>query len=145
MKQIRKVISCGLVPLRKKGGEVQVLLVRQHNGDWSFPKGHQEEGESCLTTALREFQEETGLQATKVWEAKKFSLAFQKEYDDWILDKEVFFFLAEVEGDERWKLQEEEIQDACWCPPAEALQKLPFPSSRKVLEEVRIFLKSREK
>ena len=36
------------------------LLIRR-NGLWDLPKGHQEEGEDIETTALREVQEETGV------------------------------------------------------------------------------------
>ena len=37
------------------------LLYRSKQNDWTFPKGHVEEGESALETTVREIAEETGL------------------------------------------------------------------------------------
>ena len=37
------------------------FLLISRNGLWDLPKGHQEEGEDIRTTALREVQEETGI------------------------------------------------------------------------------------
>ena len=37
------------------------LVQGRHTGKWSFPKGHPQDGEAPITTALREIQEETGI------------------------------------------------------------------------------------
>ena len=42
----------------------QVLLIRQRDGSWVFPKGHIDPGEDPLSTALREVEEEAGVRAT---------------------------------------------------------------------------------
>jgi len=66
-----KVISCGIVPLRKKNGKVEMLLglptecaFRADNENvfqgMGFLKGQVENEESYLETALREFNEESG-------------------------------------------------------------------------------------
>ena len=41
--------------------EAAVLCVRAY-ANWDFPKGQQDEGESIITTAIREVEEETTLQ-----------------------------------------------------------------------------------
>ena len=52
----------GVISRRNERGEVEVLLVhRPQHGDWSFPKGKLEPGESDEECALREVWEETGL------------------------------------------------------------------------------------
>ena len=53
--------------VRQAGGVVllgdQVVLRRTARGEYLFPKGHLEEGETEEETALREVAEETGLEA----------------------------------------------------------------------------------
>lgn len=52
----------GVVSRRQQGGAVEVLLVhRPRYGDWTFPKGKLEVGESADVGALREVEEESGL------------------------------------------------------------------------------------
>jgi 8-oxo-dGTP pyrophosphatase MutT (NUDIX family) len=52
----------GVVSRRNERGEVELLLVhRPHHGDWSFPKGKPEPGETDEQCALRKVWEETGL------------------------------------------------------------------------------------
>lgn len=54
--------SCGAVIYRKSNDNVEFLGVKSKgNGDWGFPKGHVEAGETEKETAKREILEETGL------------------------------------------------------------------------------------
>lgn len=60
-------VSCGIIPFRKINGEME-FFVGHSGGDypnqehlWMFLKGGVEEGETWEDTALREFEEETGL------------------------------------------------------------------------------------
>ncbi len=61
--------SAGILLYRKRNGALEVLLVhpggpfwaRKDAGAWTIPKGEIGEGEEPLDTALREFQEETGI------------------------------------------------------------------------------------
>ena len=63
-------VSAGLLMYRRRGGALEVLLVHPGGpfwsnkdlGAWTIPKGEVAEGEDEVTTARREFQEETGLQ-----------------------------------------------------------------------------------
>jgi predicted NUDIX family NTP pyrophosphohydrolase len=64
--------SAGLLMFRRVSGGVEVFLVhpggpfwaRKDEGAWSIPKGEYAPGEDPLETAKREFQEETGFQAS---------------------------------------------------------------------------------
>lgn len=63
--------SAGLLMYRRRGGQLQVLLVhmggpfwaKKDRGAWSVPKGEFSEEEDPLAAAKREFQEETGFEA----------------------------------------------------------------------------------
>jgi predicted NUDIX family NTP pyrophosphohydrolase len=60
--------SAGILPYRRRGGHLEVLLVhpggpfwaKKDLGAWSIAKGEYEENEQPLRAALREFFEETG-------------------------------------------------------------------------------------
>ena len=62
--------SAGILPYRKRGDRLAVLLVhpsgpfwaKKDLGSWSIAKGECAEGEQPLQTALREFLEKTGHQ-----------------------------------------------------------------------------------
>ncbi|MGC5167413.1 NUDIX domain-containing protein [Luteimicrobium sp. DT211] len=57
----RLIEAAGALVWRERRRELQVLLVhRPRYGDWSWPKGKVDPGESRATTAVREVQEETG-------------------------------------------------------------------------------------
>ena len=62
-------ISAGLLMFTIKNGELKVFLVhpggpffeKRDKGYWGIPKGLQDENEELLLTAIREFEEETGI------------------------------------------------------------------------------------
>jgi predicted NUDIX family NTP pyrophosphohydrolase len=62
-------VSAGLLMYRMRGGERELLLVhpggplwaKKDTGAWSIPKGEVAAGEDALSTAQREFEEETGI------------------------------------------------------------------------------------
>jgi predicted NUDIX family NTP pyrophosphohydrolase len=66
----RAKVSAGLLMYRRRGDELEVFLAhpggpffaKKDAGAWSIPKGEVEPGEELLATALREFEEETGIQ-----------------------------------------------------------------------------------
>ena len=66
--------SAGILLFRQRGAAVEVLLIRpggpywrgRDAGAWMIPKGMVEPGEQPADAALREFEEETGMQITTV-------------------------------------------------------------------------------
>jgi 8-oxo-dGTP pyrophosphatase MutT (NUDIX family) len=51
----------GVIHRRTSEGVTEVLLIKDSYGNWGFPKGHVEAGESLEEAAVRECREETGL------------------------------------------------------------------------------------
>jgi predicted NUDIX family NTP pyrophosphohydrolase len=62
-------MSAGLLMYRKKDGSLQVFLAhpggplyrKKDRGYWTIPKGEPPENEPLMETAMREFEEETGI------------------------------------------------------------------------------------
>jgi len=66
---VARVVSAGLLLYRRGASGLEVFLahpggpfwIRRDAGAWTIPKGMVEPGENELTTARREFEEETGI------------------------------------------------------------------------------------
>ena len=64
--------SAGLLLFRRRAGRLEVFIahpggpfwVKRDAGAWTIPKGLVEEGEDALASAIREFEEETGIRPT---------------------------------------------------------------------------------
>ncbi|MBA3708916.1 MAG: NUDIX domain-containing protein [Planctomycetes bacterium] len=60
--QHTELVACGLILRRSaRGGPLWLLLKAAKHREWGFPKGHQDDGESVIETALRECAEECGI------------------------------------------------------------------------------------
>ena len=57
---MNKVLSAGVVPLRRTAQGWRILVLRAYK-NWDFPKGRVEVGEEPIDTAKRETAEETGI------------------------------------------------------------------------------------
>jgi 8-oxo-dGTP diphosphatase len=97
----------GLLVRRGRGGTEVAVVHRPVHGDWSFPKGKLEAGESFEDAALREVREETGM-----W-CRLGRFLGHVEYRDrkdrpkvvayWTMEPEVGSFTPNAEVDElRW-------------------------------------------
>ena len=137
---MKKDASFGLVPMHKDGDVIEFLLIQHTKGHWAFPKGHAEREESFLETAQREFEEETGIMQYQV----DNSIIFQEEYypqkDGQIFQKTVSYYPAWV-SDKKVVIQESEISDCGWFEYKEAIQKITFAGSKKILREVKKYLR----
>lgn len=97
--QSKKDNSYGVIPVyTNAAGEQSVLLIEQRSyasthSFWTFPKGHSEHGETPTETALRELQEETGLQAVTL-ETKPYVLEYQFIHAGQQIEKTVTFYIG---------------------------------------------------
>ncbi len=121
-----------MVVLRRLDGGVACLLVQTPQGQWGFPKGKRNRGESVLDNALRELFEETGLMRLQL--DLRESPHFDERSDKGNL---AVRYLAATLTDPgaTLLLQAGELRDARWWPVAEALRQLK-PQRRAVLEAV---------
>ena len=104
---LRKEKSCGCIIIKNE----KVLLVYEKNRNfWGFPKGHMEEGENEIETALREVKEEVGLDV-EINAEKRYVLNYIIREE---IDKTTVLYVAEPRN-ENVEMQESEIEDARWC------------------------------
>lgn len=133
--------SCGAVVYKKENNEYKFLLVYQTNGHYSFPKGHVEEGESEIETALREIKEETNL-SVKIDDGFRYCIEYLVEPKN--VMKDAVYFVATPQSDEL-HAQEGEISECIWCSYEEAYEKLKFDNIREVLKKTYNYIKSIDK
>lgn len=128
--------SYGIIPIKKVAGEWQVLLIHREKGFWEFPKGHPEEGESPLETACRELKEETGLRLVNLLEQQSYQMHYSFLYQREAVDKTVFYYLGEVEGE--ITLQNQEVVDSCWVPWKKVRDFITYDNLKELVDRIGI-------
>lgn len=120
------ISQAGAVVFRTDGGSVRILLVRARRDPsvWVFPKGHLEEGESHVAAALREAQEEAGIEGTVVGLAGP-TLTFQSGDEQVAVEYYLVRLTAEAASPEG--------REKVWLSPDEALERLIFQNARDLL------------
>jgi 8-oxo-dGTP pyrophosphatase MutT (NUDIX family) len=117
----------GVVSRRNGRGELEVLVIhRKARGDWSFPKGKVEPGESEEECALREVEEETGLRCALGAELPSVSYRDRKDRPKRVR----YWAMTIVRGSAR---PLNEIDAVRWLSVSEAGKILTYPRDRDVL------------
>ena len=136
-------ISSGGVVFKKNGQSFQVLLLKDKNNFWSFPKGLIEKGEDKLTAAKREIGEEVGIHGLEMV-VELAPINYIYKWQEAIVKKTVYFFLFKYSGNEMPIPQlEEGITEVKWFDLNEAIKIVGYPKTNKaVLEETKNKLSS---
>ncbi len=135
-------ISCGAVVFTKDGEDIKYVVIKALNGDYGFPKGHMERGETEKETALREIREEVGLDVRILPDFRAVD-EYPLPGKQGIL-KRVVFFAAYYENQDI-VCQEDELESARVLPFDEARKILTFDSSRTVLDAADRFIRRTNK
>lgn len=121
--------KAGGIITRTHNGETHVYLIhRSRYNDWSFPKGHIEEGESPEQGAVREVQEETGIACTVV-----------RHLPPYIYDmpngetSEVWMFELKETGESTPK--DNEADEGKWVSIEEAQELVSYPSLQEYIKK----------
>lgn len=122
--------SCGAIVYRDEE-EREYLVIKQTCGDWTFPKGHVEENETEVMTALREIKEETNIDVL-IDDSFREVITYEPEKG---IKKDVVFFKAKYLSGEV-KIQEAELLDAKWLSYEETFNILTFGDTKEVLKKV---------
>jgi ADP-ribose pyrophosphatase YjhB (NUDIX family) len=115
------------IDARKKGVSVLLVSSKKEAGNWIFPKGHVEAGETAREAALRETEEEAGVSGDLLGPAGV------QEFD-W-RDKRfrVEYFLIRATGE----TPDTDGREKVWLPFDDALKKLTYPETRKMLRDAK--------
>ena len=124
------VLQAGGIAFRGHGRDLSILLVTAKKDPrlWIFPKGHVEPGETSAEAGVRETQEEAGVTGDLLgpvgaplefdWSGKRYR---------------VQYFLIRATAD----APAMDGRTIVWLPFEEALQRLSFEDTRRLLREAR--------
>ena len=125
--------SCGVVLFNS--GKVLLLrhspLSSRGGGHWDFPKGHIDDGETEIQTALRELEEETGIAHANVIDGFRETITYTFSGGKKQIGKEVVFFIATTK-ESKVTLSHEHI-DYSWLDFDSAFSRLTYDNARQVL------------
>lgn len=127
----------GEEPIRGAGGVVfdrlgRVLVLRDEGGSWLFPKGHVEPGETPLQAALREVNEEAGVNATCTDPTRSWTTTYRNPRGEL---REITWFACRTD-DDTLNLTEDIFLEGAFLPPAEALERLSHEPDRRMLAQL---------
>ena len=129
--------SCGAIVFNEN--TEKILLVKMHNGNWGFPKGHIEKDETKEETAIREVLEETNVRIKIIPDFEREIKYIPNEKTI----KKVTIFMG-ITQDEEVTIDTFEIEDFKWCTYEEALKLVTYKLQKDVLENARkVFIKSK--
>jgi len=131
-------ISAGVILFRTSPH--REYLVLDYGSHWDFPKGHIEAGENPQTTALRELQEETGIQDARLIPGFKEGMRyFYRKSGEGML-KIVVYFLAETPTGN--VTLSSEHSGYVWLPYEQASNRLTFKNARDLLAKAHAYLEA---
>ena len=131
--------SAGGIIYRIENEEPQFLLIKNAafkdptKTYWGFPKGHLEEGEGAEQAALREVQEETGIEVELLELIDKVEYTFHHPQHDLTKKQVSFFLMRYVKGEA--KPQEKEVLELGWFNAEDALNMLSFDQNKTLLKK----------
>ena len=129
--------SCGFVAYTEKKNVRLYLVIRALNGDYGFPKGHTEDGETEYETARRELKEETGAEV-EIIEGFRCEAEYPLPRRNNVMKRSVYF-LGRCKEDILTP-QESEVSEARFVPFDEALELLTFEDTKRILKEANAYI-----
>ena len=134
--QFKEVNAAGGLVSNRRG---DVLLIRR-NELWDLPKGHQEEGEDIRVTALREVQEETGVDQLELRDLICITDHCYRRNGIWHLKHSWWYDMLYTDPTDLTPQREEDITKAAWVARSSLSPYLKntYPSIVEVFREARI-------
>jgi 8-oxo-dGTP pyrophosphatase MutT (NUDIX family) len=135
---MRREFSAGGVVVRRVRGEWRLAAIRPGGKEnvWALPKGLIGKGESAADTAVREVEEETGVQARLL--EKLGDVRYVYTWRGERVFKVVSFFLLRYARGRLGDIPEHfrhEVAETRWLPLAEAPRLLSYKGEREMAEK----------
>lgn len=129
-------ISAGGIVYKLKDSQPLILLLKDHNGQWTFPKGLIDDNEDKVETAKREVAEEVGLKKISLV-ASLSPIGYWYRWEGELIKKTVYYYLFKAKVEEKLVPQEEEgISEAKWFSAKKALTVVGYHKTGvKLLKE----------
>ena len=138
----RREFSAGGVLYRGRGAGVEVLMIGDRFGRWSFPKGMVEAGETPVEAATREVQEECGVTGVALDDLGRTSYWYMHPGGDRVKKQVTYFLMGHVAGEPAPRRGE--VDDAAWVAGDEVLARSAYPSDRPLVERALAAIGARE-
>ena len=119
--------SCGAVIIKDN----KVLLIKHNLGHWGFPKGHVENNETEVETAIREVKEETNVDIV-IDNNNRYVIRYSPKAG---IEKDVVFFIGRAISDDI-RPQLKEISKVEYTDLLIAKQRITHKEERSVLTDV---------
>ena len=132
---MKKEKACGTIII----DDDKVLIIKQKQGFYGFPKGHMEKNETEIETAIRETKEETNL-VVLIDESKRYSLNYVIDNN---IDKEVVYYLAKPIT-KNVKKQDSEISKILWVDIDKVINILTYDNMKDMYKKVLKDIKNNE-
>ena len=137
---MEREFSAGGVLVRMIRGQPMLAAIRPRGKErvWALPKGHIDPGESAAETAMREVQEETGVEGRlveKLGDIRYVYTANWEERKGERIFKVVSFFLLRARRGRIGEIDDAmrvEVAEARWLPLEEAPRLLSYDGERKM-------------
>lgn len=134
-KKVERPVSAGGVVYRTKGQGLQILLCGWGTpSSWVLPKGTPDPGESLEQTALREVQEETGLEVVIRDYVDRTQYWFTGDSGRVRYHKTVHFYLMTPVGG-ALSLHDPEFETVQWFSAGEAVKAMTYTNDARIVKK----------
>ena len=130
--------SAGAILYRDTRGRREYLLLKSRPGDWEFPKGGIEGEEELQQTAIREVEEEAGIEDFRLLDGFREDYDYVFEADGNTIHKTVHLFVAK--SFEASAELSKEHRDMQWRDYEQAINTITQEGPREILRHAHSFL-----
>ena len=132
---MKEEVSAGIILINDNK---DFLLLNYPSKHWDFGKGKMEEGETERETALRETNEETGINDVEFLNGFREEIEYYFRADNQDIHKKVIFFLGKTKTKDI--ILSHEHLDFIWLDFNNALNKITYKNAKNLLKKSKRFL-----